>query len=103
MGLYNYKITFIGKEIIESDYEFVTEWEARTMARIEIEEKIKEIKEYYPEYEIDDIDSDDININTYENDFDYEISEEFEDEDEIAPSWSERYLNTLGMSMSDFL
>lgn len=31
----------------------------------------------------------------------YEPEEE-EEEDDVAPEWSERYLNTLGMSMSDF-
>ena len=93
MALYNYKITFIGKEIIESDYEFVTEWEARTIAMIEIEEKIKEIKEYYPEYEIDDIDSDNIDINTYDDDFDFEIHGEF---------FEDRTLEWVGMSERDF-
>ena len=35
-----------------------------------------------------------------------EDREEFEDEQEekeIEPSWTEAYLNTLGMSMSDFV
>ena len=33
----------------------------------------------------------------------YDDYEEYdEEEQEVAPSWSEQYLNTLGMSMSDF-
>lgn len=36
----------------------------------------------------------------------YEVTSEFEDEEEtedVYPEWSEDYLNTLGMSMSDFV
>lgn len=36
----------------------------------------------------------------------YEVRYEFEDEeenDDICPEWSEEYLNSLGMSMSDFV
>lgn len=36
----------------------------------------------------------------------YEVRHEFEDEEEnedVLPEWSEDYLNTLGMSMSDFM
>lgn len=32
----------------------------------------------------------------------YEEEEEEEEEDDLKPEWSERYLNSLGMSMSDF-
>ena len=34
----------------------------------------------------------------------YDDYEEYEDEEEqeVAPSWSEQYLNTIGISMSDF-
>ena len=36
----------------------------------------------------------------------YEVTSEFEDEEEnedVYPEWSEDYLNSLGMSMSDFV
>lgn len=37
----------------------------------------------------------------------YEVTYEFENEEEetedVYPEWSEDYLNTLGMSMSDFV
>ena len=39
-------------------------------------------------------------------DEEYEVRYEFEDEEEtedVCPEWSEDYLNTLGMSMSDFV
>lgn len=34
----------------------------------------------------------------------YELNEEDEEDDEdyVSPSWSEKYLNTLGMSLRDF-
>lgn len=32
----------------------------------------------------------------------YEPEEEEEEEEDLKPEWSERYLNSLGMSMSDF-
>lgn len=36
----------------------------------------------------------------YDDDFEYEEEEE---EKEVEPSWAEEYLNTLGLSMSDFV
>lgn len=36
----------------------------------------------------------------YDDDFEYEEEEE---EKEVEPSWTEEYLNTLGLSMSDFV
>ena len=33
----------------------------------------------------------------------YTLEEEEEEADDVRPEWSERYLNTLGMSMSDFV
>lgn len=32
----------------------------------------------------------------------YTPNEEKEDDDEVAPAWTEKYLNTLGMSKADF-
>lgn len=32
----------------------------------------------------------------------YEEEEEEDEEDDLKPEWSEKYLNSLGMSMSDF-
>ena len=36
----------------------------------------------------------------YDDDFEHEEEEE---EKEVEPSWTEEYLNSLGMSMSDFV
>jgi hypothetical protein len=36
----------------------------------------------------------------HDDDFEYEEEEE---EKEVEPSWTEEYLNTLGLSMSDFV
>ena len=91
--LYKYTITFRGEEIIESEYEFLDELEAERAAQYVIEEKIKEIEKNYPDYEIDDIDSDNIDINTYDDDFDFEIYGEF---------FEEKTLESVGMSEWDF-
>lgn len=32
-----------------------------------------------------------------------EYEEDYREEEENTPAWNETYLNTLGMSMSDFL
>lgn len=32
----------------------------------------------------------------------YTLEEEEQEDEDVKPEWSERYLNTLGMSMSDF-
>lgn len=40
----------------------------------------------------------------YDDDFEYEEEQKDEQEKkEIEPSWTEAYLNTLGLSMEDFL
>lgn len=42
----------------------------------------------------------------YDGDFEYEEEQEEKEEKEekeVEPSWTEEYLNTLGMSMSDFV
>lgn len=39
----------------------------------------------------------------YDDDFEYEEEQEEQEEKEIEPSWTEAYLNTLGLSMEDFL
>ena len=91
--LYKYTITFRGEEIIESEYDFLDELEAEREAQYVIKEKIEEIEKNYPDYEIDDIDSDNIDINTYDDDFDFEIYGEF---------FEDRTLEWVGMSERDF-
>ena len=39
----------------------------------------------------------------YDADSEYEEEQEEQEEKEIEPSWTEAYLNTLGLSMEDFL
>lgn len=40
----------------------------------------------------------------YINEYGYEEeNEHYEEEEDISPAWNERYLNTLGMSMKDFM
>ena len=96
---YKYTLKFKGKDIIESEYEFSSYEEAESAVERLKEEKLEEIEKYYPQYEIDDINYDDIGENTSENDFSYEI---FSEECECSPAWNESYLNTLGMSMKEF-
>ena len=39
----------------------------------------------------------------YINEYGYEEENEHYEEEDVSPAWNERYLNTLGMSMKDFM
>lgn len=58
------------------------------------DEEAKEIVENYTDIAIKDA--------CFMTDNEIYYTEEEQEESEIAPSWSEQYLNTLGMSLADF-
>lgn len=58
------------------------------------DEEAKEIVENYTDTAVKDA--------WFMTDNEIYYTEEEQEESEIAPSWSEKYLNTLGMSLADF-
>lgn len=80
-----YKVTLNGEEVA-TQTSFCTYEDAENEAEKEIESIIKSALE-----DGEELNEDDFEINIYS------------EKCEVSPAWSERHLNTLGMSMSNFM